>query len=129
MQHNTIHVHVLIAIPLSVSPFSFLSIFLLLRCTVRGSEYETAVNNLVAMGYERPAVVRALHASFNNPDRAAEYLINVRDMSIYMYVHVHSVYTCMYSYTDLHDPQCNTCVVTNVSPPLSVRDMPPILTV
>jgi len=46
--------------------------------TVTGQAYEDAVENLMAMGYEREAVVRALHASFNNPDRAADYLINVR---------------------------------------------------
>ena len=44
---------------------------------VTGSAYEDAVLNLMAMGYERDVVVRALHASFNNPERAADYLINV----------------------------------------------------
>lgn len=44
---------------------------------VRGSEYEEAVTNLMAMGFERDQVVRALHASYNNPDRAVEYLMNV----------------------------------------------------
>ena len=64
-----------------------LSLSLPSTCTVRGSEYERAVNDLVEMGYERPAVVRALHASFNNPNRAAEYLLTVCDVtkgSIYM---------------------------------------------
>jgi UV excision repair protein RAD23 len=42
---------------------------------VRGSEYEAAVESLIGMGYERAEVVRALRASFNNPDRAAEYLL------------------------------------------------------
>jgi len=42
---------------------------------VTGEAYEQAVNNLVEMGFEKDQVIKAMRASFNNPDRAAEYLM------------------------------------------------------
>ncbi|ORZ36148.1 hypothetical protein BCR44DRAFT_1432881 [Catenaria anguillulae PL171] len=44
---------------------------------VMGSAFETAVTNMMEMGYPRDQVVRAMRAAFNNPDRAFEYLMNV----------------------------------------------------
>lgn len=43
---------------------------------VTGQAYEDVVSQMVNMGFPRDQVQRAMRASFNNPDRAVEYLFN-----------------------------------------------------
>ncbi|KAL0637044.1 UV excision repair protein rad23 [Maublancomyces gigas] len=41
-----------------------------------GGEGEAAIQNMMAMGFERSEIERAMRAAFFNPDRAVDYLLN-----------------------------------------------------
>lgn len=43
---------------------------------VTGATYEQAVQEIMSMGFERDQVIRAMRASYNNPDRAVDYLLS-----------------------------------------------------
>ncbi len=46
------------------------------QVVVNAEEVNATVAQLMAMGFEHDQVVRALRAAFNNPERAADYLLN-----------------------------------------------------
>jgi UV excision repair protein RAD23 len=41
-----------------------------------GDDFEVAVQQMVSMGFDKESVLAAMRASYNNPDRAVEYLFN-----------------------------------------------------
>ncbi|CDZ98246.1 Nucleotide excision repair factor NEF2, RAD23 component [Phaffia rhodozyma] len=43
---------------------------------LKGDALQSAIANMKEMGFEEALIMRALKASFNNPDRAVEYLMN-----------------------------------------------------
>ncbi|KAJ1304433.1 hypothetical protein OPQ81_005580 [Rhizoctonia solani] len=43
---------------------------------VAGGALNAAIENMLGMGFERDQIMLALRASYNNPDRAVEYLLN-----------------------------------------------------
>ncbi len=51
-----------------------------------GAAYQSAVKNLEEMGFEKDQIKAAMKAAFNNPDRAVEYLMNVKNMIISIFV-------------------------------------------
>jgi len=57
------------AIPAAAPAFGDMSSFL------SGEALQNTINNMTEMGFPRDQVQRALRASFNNPDRAVEYLM------------------------------------------------------
>jgi UV excision repair protein RAD23 len=45
---------------------------------VQGDQFEAMVASIMEMGFPREMVIRALNASFRNPDRAVQFLLSVR---------------------------------------------------
>lgn len=48
-----------------------------------GDGLQGAIDNIVDMGFPRDQVLRAMRASFNNADRAVEYLTTVSDFTAF----------------------------------------------
>lgn len=49
-----------------------------------GAQRQEVIANMEAMGFERSQIDAAMRAAFYNPDRAVEYLLNVRTVGPYV---------------------------------------------
>ena len=66
------------------------------------TDIDEAIANIMAMGYERDEVEAAMRASYNDPNRAADYLVNVS--ADYLSASNHRIHNGV---TALPFPQCN----------------------
>ncbi|KAJ3290853.1 hypothetical protein HDU79_002923 [Rhizoclosmatium sp. JEL0117] len=63
------------ATPAPAQPAAELSTTFDASTLATGTAYQAAVQNLIEMGFPAEQVARAMKAAYNNPDRAAEYLM------------------------------------------------------
>ncbi len=54
---------------------------------VTGAAYEEAITRITEMGFPRDQAILALRVSFNNPDRAVEYLTSVNFGCLYSLIY------------------------------------------
>ena len=53
---------------------------------VTGDEYESQIQEMMAMGFSREMVIQAMRASFNNPTRAVDYLLVSLNLVFYVFL-------------------------------------------
>jgi UV excision repair protein RAD23 len=73
--------------PVSSSPGAPIHAFGVTSFFPIGEALQSTISNMVSMGFEPDQVQRALRASYNNPDRAVEYLTTVRPLVIALPAH------------------------------------------